>query len=331
MVGKEPAFRALFQERDDAALWRATGSDERYSPLREAFEAHLQAFGDRGMEELKLETPTFRDEPARLVALVRRYHRLNLTVSGLREQDRRRRANAEDTLSRHPLGMLERALFGFVLGQARLAIRSRENMRFARSRLFGIVRRLFRRLGEMLARAGLLAEGSDVFFLTLDEALGVIEGTGVTQDLAALVSIRKAEYASFEDRTPRDRVETVGIPSLARETEPRPGPTGGRALHGMGCSPGRAAGIAAIVTDPRRAVPLRDRILVAKSTDPGWVFLMIASAGLVVERGSLLSHTAIIGRELGIPTVVGVRGATERIPDGAAITIDGTTGEVTWL
>jgi pyruvate,water dikinase len=57
---------------------------------------------------------------------------------------------------------------------------------------------------------------------------------------------------------------------------------------------------------------------------------MIASAGIVVEKGSLLSHTAIIGRELGIPTVVGAKGATRFIPDGAAITLDGTTGEVRW-
>jgi pyruvate,water dikinase len=57
---------------------------------------------------------------------------------------------------------------------------------------------------------------------------------------------------------------------------------------------------------------------------------MMSSAGIVVERGSVLSHTAIIGRELGIPTVVGVDGATCLIPDGAPVTIDGGTGDVRW-
>jgi pyruvate,water dikinase len=57
---------------------------------------------------------------------------------------------------------------------------------------------------------------------------------------------------------------------------------------------------------------------------------MMSAAGLVAERGSPLSHTAIIGRELGIPTVVGVEGATARIPDGARLTIDGSTGDVQW-
>ena len=57
---------------------------------------------------------------------------------------------------------------------------------------------------------------------------------------------------------------------------------------------------------------------------------MIGSRGIVVERGSLLSHTAIIGRELGIPTIVGVKDATRLIPDGALLTIDGKTGTIRW-
>jgi rifampicin phosphotransferase len=57
---------------------------------------------------------------------------------------------------------------------------------------------------------------------------------------------------------------------------------------------------------------------------------MVRARGIVVERGSVLSHTAIIGRELGIPTVVGLRGATALIPDGCRLTIDGETGEVAW-
>jgi pyruvate,water dikinase len=72
-------------------------------------------------------------------------------------------------------------------------------------------------------------------------------------------------------------------------------------------------------------------ILVAEMTDPGWVFLMMSARGVIVERGSILSHTAIIGRELGIPTITGLAGATERIVDGELIAMDGATGVVTRL
>jgi pyruvate,water dikinase len=85
---------------------------------------------------------------------------------------------------------------------------------------------------------------------------------------------------------------------------------------------------AKVVLDPRGGVVVKGEVLVAPATDPGWVFLMVAASGIVVERGSMLSHTAIIGRELGIPTVVGVAGATARIASGDQVELDGRAGTV---
>ena len=82
------------------------------------------------------------------------------------------------------------------------------------------------------------------------------------------------------------------------------------------------------MNNPADAGDVRGKVLIAEMTDPGWVFLMVSAAGLVVEKGSLLSHTAIIGRELGVPTVVGVEGATELIRNGQVIQVNGQTGEV---
>ena len=72
-------------------------------------------------------------------------------------------------------------------------------------------------------------------------------------------------------------------------------------------------------------------ILVARETDPGWLFMMLASKGLIVERGSMLSHTAITGRKFGIPSVVSVPDATSIIQDGARLEMDGASGLITLL
>jgi len=101
-----------------------------------------------------------------------------------------------------------------------------------------------------------------------------------------------------------------------------------KTLRGTGCSPGRKTAVAKVVLEPKADLALDGQILVASATDPGWVFLMIAASGLISEKGSVLSHTAIIGRELGIPTVVGVKDATTRIKDGAIVEIDGHAGTV---
>jgi pyruvate,water dikinase len=127
-------------------------------------------------------------------------------------------------------------------------------------------------------------------------------------------------------------VEVRGIPyadTVAQEV-PAAGPDG-RRLAGTGCSPGIATGEALIVMHPHAGTDAAGRILITETTDPAWAFLMVSAAGLVAERGSLLSHTAIIGRELGIPTVVGVAGATRLIADGARLQVNGGTGEIVIL
>ncbi|MFC7614445.1 PEP-utilizing enzyme [Actinokineospora soli] len=103
-------------------------------------------------------------------------------------------------------------------------------------------------------------------------------------------------------------------------------------LRGLPSSKGVVRYPARVVLDPSIAPEsCRDRIIVAKETDPGWLFLMTAARGMVVERGTLLSHTAITGRLLGIPTVVAVPGATSLIEDGMMIEVDGAAGTVRLL
>ena len=73
---------------------------------------------------------------------------------------------------------------------------------------------------------------------------------------------------------------------------------------------------------------LAGEILVAERTDPGWVPLFPAASGLLVERGSVLSHSAIVAREMGLPTIVGIAGLTAAVADGAEIEMDGAAGTV---
>jgi rifampicin phosphotransferase len=329
-VRADPAGRELFARHDDDAVWAILAGEARFAPLRDAFQRHLREFGDRSVGELKLETVTFEEDPARLVGLVRHYLGLGLTAAELASQCAAPAARAEELRKQSPGGWLERWAFRFVRDRARAAIRAREDMRLARTRLFGMMRRLFRRLGRLLWEQDLLESPSDVHYLTIEELLDLVEGTGVTRELNGLVALRRAEYAAYAEAPAPARFETAGIPQPPRGPAPDAARGSSRALQGTGCSAGIARGRAAIVLDPERAVAGRERVLVAPSTDPGWVFLMMSSAGIVVERGSVLSHTAIIGRELGIPTVVGAAGATRLIPDGAAVHIDGDTGDVRW-
>ena len=83
-----------------------------------------------------------------------------------------------------------------------------------------------------------------------------------------------------------------------------------------------------IIDDINKEYDVRGKILVTKQTDPGWVYLLANSAGVVSEKGSLLSHTAIISRELKVPSVVGVPHLMESLKTGDKVELDADSGTI---
>lgn len=346
MISAEPAKRvrelARLAAGDAAAVailcegsrraidrWLATAPE-----FRAGYEAYLAKFGDRCLEELKLESLTLHDEPLTLLRSVGQFARrlggAGLADSGL---EVRLRAEAESRVALALGGRpLRRLVFGWVLKHARARVRDRENLRFERTRLFGRVRRIFVELGARLHAAGRLAEPRDIFYLTVEEVLGFVEGTAATADVAALAALRQREFAGYrERRAPADRFATRGAVHLGNafqaETAPAAAPTGD-SLKGLGCCPGVVRARARVITDPRNAIIESGEILVAPRTDPGWIMLFPSAAGLLVEHGSLLSHSAIVAREMGIPAIVSISGVTGWVQTGEWLEMDGKSGIV---
>ena len=346
MISAEPARRvrelAAIAARDPQAVATlcagSPGEIERWlagaPEFRAGYQAYLERFGDRCIEELKLESRTLHDEPMTFLRSVgqfaRRFGPADSTVAGA--GDARLRAAAEARVAQAMAGHPVRAAaLRWVLKHTRARVRDRENLRFERTRLFGRVRRIYVELGRRFHAAGRLAEPRDVFYLTVEEALGFVEGTTATADPGALAALRKTEFAAFRDRpAPADRFATRGAVHLGNLFRV---PTGtvapaGEALKGLGCCPGIVRARARVITDPRQAVIETGEILVAPRTDPGWIMLFPSAAGLLVEHGSLLSHSAIVARELGIPAIVSISGVTAWTKTGEWLEMDGSTGVV---
>lgn len=322
-------------EDDDAALWTALEEGAFGQPLLRAFREHLHRYGDRGLEELKMEQPSLRQTPATLLRLVRHYAASGLSVAGLRQQEQGIRHAAERVLqdALGPRSWRCRLLL-WLVDKVRLYARYRENSRYCRSELFGYARATFQSLGHDLVRLGVLREAADGVHLTREELFGYFEGTGSTTALQGLADTRRAAFEQPGEELPMAfaTYDTVP-PALPAGAASRPAAAVGEgALRGLGSSSGVVRGIARVVFDPRQAIATtEDMILVARETDPGWLFLMLTAKGIVVERGTMLSHTAITSRKFGIPSVVSLADATRLIPDGALIEINGTSGAVTVL
>ena len=129
---------------------------------------------------------------------------------------------------------------------------------------------------------------------------------------------------------PDDRFETHGVVYHAQSfaAPPRVVSAEGDERHGLGCCPGVVRGKVRVVRDPRNVQLDHGSILVAEHTDPGWILIFPSALGVLVERGSLLSHAAIVARELGIPAIVSVPGVTRWLQDGDVVELDGSTGVV---
>ncbi|HEX6368879.1 MAG TPA: PEP/pyruvate-binding domain-containing protein [Longimicrobium sp.] len=320
----DPALRALLaDEPDDARAWARLASEPRFAAFHGELRAYLERFGDRCANELKLETLTHADDPSFIVRLIRTGAR-----DGAPRPDGRAvrvRARAEAAV-RARLGGVRRRLFFAVLRQARARIRDRENLRFERTRVFGTVRRIFLAIGGRLAEAGRLDAPRDVFYLRVEEIFAHLDGTGATADLRALAALRRREFAAHERApAPPDRFETRGPPGDFADDAVARAPASGE-LRGTGCSPGVVRAPVRIVRDPRDAGELAGHILVAERTDPGWTLIFPAAKGVLVQRGSLLSHSAIVARELALPCIVGIPGLMEALRDGERVEMDGTAG-----
>ncbi|MFB6556861.1 PEP-utilizing enzyme, partial [Streptomyces sp. NPDC056405] len=335
-VRADAGLHDVFLADPPRAIWDRLEAGKLPREFTEEVRRHIEGYGDRGIAELKLEKSNLRDTPWELIRLVQQYAASDLTVADMEEVERETRLAGEALLrSKLPRARLRRAVLLGLFDRLRTTLYYREVGRYMRSELFGYSKQVIRALGAELHRRDVLGDPEDVFFLDLDELFGFVDGTGSTRDLAGLVAVRRRDLEKSRALRPVREFATgdVVATSVPQQEDVSPdGTEGVEGLRGLGSCPGKVRGYARVLSDPALDGEFpADSILITRETDPGWLYLMLASKGIVVERGSLLSHTAITGRKFGIPTIVGVPDATRRIPEGSLIEVDGGTGSVVIL
>ncbi|MEV6066714.1 phosphoenolpyruvate synthase [Nocardia sp. NPDC052001] len=325
--------------RTDAALREAvftgdprTGYDavrEASPAVRRVLDDYIELYGDRCMGEQKLETVSLRQDPSFIVTVLRNYVNDNGIDADELERTHRARQEVFEREVLDTLPAARRTRLITVLRKARRAVRDRERVRLTRTRIIGVGRSVYLRIGELLAAAGQLDAPGHVFYLTMEEIQAFAEGRSMTSDLGALARNRIAEFARYELVEPPNQFETTGPPSLAVDTAvPDAAVADSATLRGTGCWPGIVEGDVQIVMSPEDDLDVTGKILTTRRTDPGWGPLFPSVKGLLIERGSTLSHSAVLARELGIPAVVGVPGLMSIVRDGERVRLDGGSGVV---
>ena len=323
-VAADPTLTAAFDAGLDGIVERIAGT-----ALAADVEAFLRDHGHRGNDEYELASPSWSMDPAPVYASIDRLRHAPAERDPA-EAARSLHADAEAATAdawrvagigrrRLALRFVRIARLGGIARERAKDILVLENLA-ARRALHELVRRGAERGGPRDPRVA--------FCLTHDELPAYLEQPERFTDT---LEQRAAHVRYLDERVPPSWFEGE-IPdpeTWARRADAhRNAPEPGTVLHGLGVSNGRASGRARVISDPGDPRGLEaGEVLVCAITDPSWTPLFLGAAAVVCDTGAMLSHAAIVARELGIPAVMSVPGITA-IADGTPLDVDGTTGTV---
>jgi len=331
-----PAVSAAFDAGVDALIERMQAwHDPTVALFLGQWNRFLQDWGFIGPSVWDFRSPTYRSDPGIALRMLDRLRGAPDSADPAQRtgQLRAQRIEAVERIA-GALGSNpdSRAQFLAAAAQAGDYLAARERSKMHCTLIIDHMRDVIRTLGQRLVQGQQLQRWQDVLLLNDEELEGFLAHPSSFQDalleraqrLALLMSLEPP--FAFEGNTPP-------LAAFAPRGQQAPGATPASArtqLTGMGVSPGRHTGRARVIASLQEESDLNPgEVIVAPITDSSWGPLFLTAGAAVVETGATVSHAAIVARELGIPAVVSVMGATQRIPDGAMVTVDGNTGTVT--
>lgn len=310
-------FKDGFPQADVVALSAGLPELRHLAPTRALREAArrgatdvteiIARFGHHSRRELDLRAPRWDEDRGFVEELLAQYRKGAAAGEDPRPAYERARA-----AERAKVWLWSRGSFDRKLDRLRTFVWLREEMRDCSSRLYHIIRK------HVLALAAARGLGDDAFFMTWREL--------VADDRSNIAKARETYDSYRRFKAPNEIGARFAFGAARAVTQT------GDALQGIGASPGTARGVARVARTVEEAARVeKGAILICPFTDPGWTPVLDRVAGVVTETGGLLSHAAVICREYGIPAVLGISGATERIADGRTVVLHGSQGRIELL
>jgi pyruvate,water dikinase len=331
---EEPKLLEIIQKEEASDMSAKLREFPGGHKFNEKFARFIEDFGHMGDNMGDIMSPRWREEPSSIWKL------LKLQLSGRNEdpvsRDSRIVKERKKTIAKvmDYLSSGWRSLFPIQQLQFSLILRFtvgfapyRENIKFHTLKGFILARRMGLCFGSILRKNGYLKSEKDVFFLEYTEMRNALDNKATIAQILSLVEERRAQMDRWSKMVPSHHLYTKGNQVVRKVYDEAN--RFAQKLQGVPGSAGLVRGKARIIMELGEANRLQPgEILVARFTDPAWTPLFNLASGIVVDIGSMLSHGAVVARELGIPAVVGVRFGTEVIQDGQEITVDGTAGTV---
>ena len=311
-------------------------------------QSYISAYGDRIVGELKLETRTYRTNE----------ELLDRWILDSLEADSAEKDCEETSCSKKPSELKQRRSFFYRLAES--SCNNREISRLHRTRCFGLMRRIVDKIGEKTIGFDVyylsLNELKELLFSGKDFSLKIAREKELRKAYERLPVLSRVKLLGQVDRDPlageisilsyesfkeKGNIEgKIGTPGKEEgnrkagrigqmeKVGKEDGDATARVFFGRGVSKGIFRGEVLKIKSLQevRATEAKGKILLSYSTDPGWFPYLNMAGGLITERGSLLSHSAILARELEKPAVVNIPNIMEELQSGDIVEIDGDLG-----
>ncbi len=343
----------LFQETSASDL--ASQYLQAYLPSRvqESIDVFIERYGARGVGEIDIGLPRWGEDPTHIMQVLQSYLQIKDPYKAPDEVFARSAKSAEQAAAHLESavrqmhgGYIKTRLLRWAISRYRALAGMREAPKFFAIRIMGIIRQGLLQSGQELVDLGHLKQHDDLFFLSireleeLNEAMVKSKNRPPTEmsepDLHTFMQANKVRIAERRAKYQREHLRKQ-IPRMllsdgmtyyegVRAPEGQEG-----AIVGDPVSPGEVEGIARVIFDPHSSQLAPGEILVCPGTDPAWTPLFLSASGLVMEVGGMMTHGSVVAREFGIPAVVGVHQATERIKTGQRLRVNGSSGEITLI
>lgn len=322
-------LRALFDANEGNAFFEALKGSDAGLAFLDRYEAFAQANQHRGQEERDIYFPRRLEDPAMdyraWQALLSSEEQLDPEGNEHKINARRDEVLAEviENIKRGPLGFAKAEAIKLVVDWLLKFLIVRDDERYYIDRSTWAAKRAFMEINRRLTARGLVESERDFYFLSRAELYELFR-TGVASPLVkAKIDGRIADFDRFIAREARLPVYMQATKPVVLSEEAE------GSLHGVGTSHGQITGRARVLHSVQEIGRVKKGdILVTNHTDPAWTPVFLVIGGIVLETGGMLAHGSLLAREYGFPAVQ-VGAATELIPDGALITVDGDTGLVT--
>ena len=322
-INNDTQLKSYYQNTEIEKIIEELDKDNK---INKQIKEYMYKYGSRAMEELKLETVTLFQDPRFLIQTIKNYLNMEKIPAVYSDEE----FDIKDFYKHFSL--FEKLYIKPVTEITKYFVKNRELLRLRRTYIYSIVRNIFLRMGQNFKEEGIIENARDIFFMNKNEAFDIASfGIVGYEDIRTQIEERKKEYEINKEKECYERMYFYGevkeenmLPIYARQEIISQDLN---TLQGVAGGGRVVEGIVKYVKEPEEA-DIEGYILMAKRTDPGWTVLFPMAKAVIIERGSVLSHSAVIAREMGLTLVVGIRGLTSRVKDGMRVRVDGIKGTV---